>query len=273
MEIIYNIGASLISAIIVFGFMYLGKISFDYKAKKYYNADYQIEDEDNLAVAFRRAGLYLGIGIAMYASIKGSYLLQIFDGFLILGFLMLSIIICDKIIFNKIDNTEELKNKNIAVGIVEFGLLIGTGIIAYGSFEGQGPWYASAVFFVLGQALLVVMITIFNKIHDNLLTNISNNKDITSAILLSGIIIAYSLLLKAAVEGPFMGWTEDITAFLITAVSGLFMLLIFINKTVDKFFLKETNLKKELSESNNAALLVIVAIKIAIAFTISAVVI
>lgn len=272
MEILSNILQSFISAIIVFSFMFIAKKIFDYKAIKYYDADFEIEEKDNLAIAFRRSGLYLGIGIAMFASIKGSFLLQIIDGSLILMFLLISMFFCDKIIFKNINNTNELKNGNIAIGIAEFGILIGTSIIAFGSFEGSGPWYASSVFFILGQILLIGMIQIFNKIHKNILENIIN-KDISSAMLFSGMVIAYSLLLKAAVEGPFTGWIPDLEAFIISALSGLFMLLIFVNKTVDNLFFKATNIKKELAEKNKAAMLVIIAIKIAIAFTISSVVI
>lgn len=271
MELLINVVYSFISAIIVFGFMYLAKLLVDVRVKKIYNADIEIEEENNFAVALRRAGLYIGIAIAMFGAIKGSFFLQIIDGFIILSFMMISMTISEHIIFPKINNLEALKNKNIAVGIIEFSLYVATGIIAFASFEGHGPWYASIVFFILGQILLVAMTRIYEILHPNILKNIQENS-IASGILLGGIIIAYSMLLKAAVEGPFTSWTDDLIAFSISAILGLIMLLILANKAVDRLFLTGSNIKKELEEENPAALFVVVSVKIAIAYVISGVV-
>jgi uncharacterized membrane protein YjfL (UPF0719 family) len=229
----------------------------------HFNVTEHIEVKNNFALALRRAGLYIGISIGLLAVIGESYDVIVFDTLLIIGFFFLSLILIDKILLSNINNDEEIEKGNISVGITEFGLFIATGIITYASFNGEGPWYSSIVYFILGQIILFGIFYLVS--HKDEIAK--NNK--ASSIYAASILIAYSLILKAAIMGPFISWYTDLTAFAISAVSGVIMLLLLANKVIDKLFLPTSSIKKEIEEENYAALTLIGSLKIAIAIIVS----
>lgn len=262
-------GESLISAILVFIFIYATKIIMDLIVKSKYNANIEIEENNNMGIAFRRFGMYIGMGIAMYSSVN-SYLIQIMDGFLILIFMMIAVQIGDKITIPGVNNTNELKKGNVAVGIAEAGLFIATGIIAFGSFSGEGPWYSSIVFFLLSQIVLIIMARVFELIHGDVVPAIKEGNT-AAGLLLGGSMIAYALILKTAVAGNFISWEVDLISFGISVISGFILILLFANKVIDRLFLPGTTIKKEIEDRNVSAILVVVAMKFVVAFIISAV--
>ena len=144
--------------IIAFLALYMMKLVTDRFVKKYYQADVEISDNSNSAIAFRRAGLYIGFALGFAGSLGGSasstlideLLLQGLDFALISLFLLLSFFIADKVLLPHIDNTQALLENNQAVGVVEMGLYIATGIIASASFSGSGSVWDSTLFLLWG---------------------------------------------------------------------------------------------------------------------------
>ena len=282
MEIIIPFVQSIVYALSVFVFMFLAKKIADKRVSYLYNADYEIEIRENIAVALRRAGLYLGIAIGMYAAINSNGTatnfvadlgLQVFDGVLIMIFLFSAMFINDKIILKNINNDQALKDNNISVGLVEFGAYIATGLIAYGSFAGTGPWYTSIVFFILGQAALIIMVRIYESFTEYKPIDEVKEANVPAGLMLGGILVAYGFILKASIMGPFTGWITDLTAFAVSSVSGIVLLLLLANKAIDQFFLPGSNIHKEIAEDQDLSpIIVVVAVKIAIALIISAVV-
>lgn len=282
MDLLIYFVQSVIYALIVFLFIFIAKKIADKRVSVLYDADYEMAVSKNMAVSFRRAGLYMAIGIGMFAAVGAdngtsgffdNILLQSLDGFLIITFLFLAMYINDKFILKGINNDEALKNNNIAVGLVEFGAYIATGLIAYGSFADSGPWYSSIVFFILGQAVLIGMVLIYEYTTKfNIIEEIKKG-NIPAGLMIAGILIAYSLILKASVIGPFNGWGEDLTAFAISTISGILLLLIIANKAIENIFLPDTNIQKEIVEDQDIPpIIVVVAIKITLALIIGSVV-
>ncbi len=275
--ILYEIIQSVVFATIVFIFMWLAKKIADYNVKNIYNADHEIETAENMAVAFRRVGLYLAISIAMFGAINTnmkSYGIttQLIDGSLILVFLSIAMLINDKILLGAIDNSKALKEKNISVGITEMGNYIATGLIAYGSFVDIGPWYSSIVFFVLGQIMLVAMVKVYEYFSSYDALNEIQNGNVPAGLMISGTMIAYGLILKAAIAGPFISWSIDLQNFAISAFSGIIMLII-ANLIIDKVFLPNTTVYKEIKiDKDIPPIMVAVAVKIAVAIIIGAVI-
>ena len=73
--------------------------------------------------------------------------------------MMTSLFITDKAMLPKLNNTEELKKGNVAVGFVEFGTLIMTGILAYASIKGdEGGVLSSIIYFFVGQASIIFLV-------------------------------------------------------------------------------------------------------------------
>lgn len=267
-----TIWGSFVSAAIVFGFMYLTKIIMDKLVASKYDANWQIEENDNLAVALRRLGLYGGVAIAMLFTIGSDVVVQLIDGATIVAFMVIALLISEKIVFPSVDNTLALRDKNVALGFAEGGLFIATGIIAMGSMSGEGPWVSTIVFFALGQVVLLVAVKILEKIHSGLLKDIVAGNT-AAGIMLGGLTIAYALILKGAISGPFTGWEYDIGMFFLSTILGGILLFVFANTAIDKLFLPGTSIKKEIQEKNVAAISVVVTLKIAIAFIIGGAVI
>jgi len=282
MDLLIYFAQSMVYAVLVFLFIFLAKKIADKRVVALYDADHEIGSAKNMAVSFRRAGLYLAIGIGMFAaagadSARASFLdnllLQAIDGILIMIFLFCAMYINDKFILKNINNDEALQNNNIAVGLVEFGAYIATGLIAYGSFADSGPWYSSIVFFVLGQTVLVVMVLIYEYTSSIKVVEEIKKGNIAAGLMVAGILVAYSLILKASIIGPFSGWSEDLLAFVLSALSGILLLLIIANKAIENIFLPNTNLHKEIVvDQDIPPIIVVVAVKITLALVIGAVV-
>jgi len=276
---LYNFLTMIIFAVLTFSMIFIGKVILDKLTKKHYDADITIEKEDNFAIALRRGGFYFGIAIAMTASIlptEGllqSIIHQTLNGSLILMFLFMAMWSADKIVLKAIDNTIELKKGNISVGLVEAGLYISTGLIAYASFKGEdGPFISGIVFFILGQIMLFGIGKIYGYLNKDIFNKIYSG-NISAGLIVSGIMIAYAIILKTAICGEFVSWESDIQSFFVSAVVGILMLLLFANKVIDNLFLPTSKIEKEIQEDNYAAIFMIVSLKIAIALIIATVVI
>jgi uncharacterized membrane protein YjfL (UPF0719 family) len=289
---IMNFGQGFINVIIGLFFIWLVKIIDDWRTKDF-DDDTHIDD-GNIAIGLRRAGLYLGVAIAVSGTLSSTSngffldLVQLLiDGLIIVGFMFCSRFINDFIMLNHINNDEECIKKfyladgneltgNTAVGVVEAGMYIATGFILNGSFAGSGGTFfqgiASAVlFFILGQITLLFFGFLYENITPfNVRDEIKKN-NLAAGIGLGGILMALGIILKSSIAGPFTGWLNDIAGFGMYACFGIVMLLIF-RKAADVLLLPTTDITTEVTEDKNIAALIVVqsainAIAIIIAFS------
>ncbi len=288
-----NLGQGLIYVIIGFFFIYLVKRVDDYRTKDF-DEDTHIDD-GNVAVGLRRAGMYLGIAIALSGAMGGSskgLFLDIFqlliDGIIITGFMFTSRFVNDFIMLGHLNNDKECVKifqqpdgsevaGNTAVGMVEAGMFIATGFILNGSLAGGGGTFiqgiASAIlFFIVGQITLLIFGLLYELITPfNVRDEIKNN-NLAAGIGLGGILIALGIILMSSISGPFTGWSNDLASFGIYSLFGIVMLLIF-RKIADKLLLPTTDIATEVKEDKNVAALIVIqsavnAIAIIIAFSI-----
>jgi uncharacterized membrane protein YjfL (UPF0719 family) len=287
-----GLGQGLIYVIIGLFFIFLVKKIDDFRTKDF-DDDTHIDD-GNIAVGLRRAGLYLGIAIALSGAMegnsKGFFLdtVQLFiDGIIITGFMFSSRFINDSIMLGNINNDKEcIKNfqqpdgnevtGNTAVGMVEAGMYIATGFILNGSLSGGGGTFiqgitSAVLFFIVGQITLLIFGLLYELITPfNVREEIKKN-NLAAGIGLGGILIALGIILKASISGPFTGWSNDLASFGIYAAFGIIMLLIF-RKVADLLLLPTTDIATEVKEDKNVAALIVVqsainAIAIIIAFS------
>jgi len=273
-------------------FIWLVKKVDDWRTKEF-DDDAHIDD-GNVAVGLRRAGLYLGIAIALSGAMGGAskgFFLDVIqlliDGLVITGLMFSSRFANDFIMLGHINNDEECVKVfqqpdgkevvgNTAVGMVEAGMYIATGFILNGSLSGAGGTFfqgiASAIlFFIMGQITLLIfgllyeLITPFNVRHE-----IENN-NLAAGIGLGGILMALGIILMSSISGPFTGWANDLAGFGIYAFFGIVMLLIS-RAVIDRLLLPTTDIATEVKEDRNIAALIVVvsainAIAIIIAFS------
>ncbi len=288
-----GLGQGLIYVIIGLFFIWLVKRADDFRTKDF-DDDTHIDD-GNVAVGLRRAGLYLGIAIALSGAMKGDsngifldIIQLVVDGFIITGFMFASRFINDLIMLGNLNNDKECIKTfqqpdgsevtgNTAVGMVEAGMYIATGFILNGSLSGGGGTFiqgiASAIlFFIVGQITLLIFGLLYELITPfNVRDEIKNN-NLAAGIGLGGVLIALGIILMSSISGPFTGWGNDLAGFGIYAVFGIAMLLIF-RKIADKLLLPTTNIATEIKEDKNVAALIVIqsavnAIAIIIAFSI-----
>lgn len=250
----------IVYAMIVFGYMVLLNIIMNHRMKKIYDAEAEIS-RGLTSLALRRAGLQLGLGIAMLGVLSGKshpdFTTDVIDtlsyGLLALFFILSSQFMTDKVILAKMDNNLEIKKGNEAVGIVEFSVAILTGTIAYASIYGDGgDWISSIIYFILGQATAALLVFAFEKItyKNNLIQGIANG-ELASAHYLAGKIIAFALILLSVIKGN--GGTADIVteliSFSVTTVFAIVFLYV-MELLIDWLILTKVDVDEALTANN-----------------------
>ena len=233
------------------------------KWMKDFSTPYKISDEltqeDNLAVAVTMCGYYIGPAAIFVGALLGpsqgftSDLVMV-GGYSILGliFLNLSRFINDKVILKEFCNIEQLtKEHNVAVGAVQFGTYLATGLIAAGAVTGTGGGIDTAVvFFVLGQLSLLLFVRIYDfftaySVHEEL-----GKKNLAAGAALGGNLVALSIIVLNGVAGSFVSWTENIIYLAIVNVVA-FVFLLVVRFLMDKLIIPRDALSREIIEDRN----------------------
>ncbi len=256
----------------------LMKVILDFRSGKLYKADEQIAG-GNMAVGFRRSGAQLGLAIAMVGVLSGAssggfvndLVMTASYGLLAVGFMLVSLLVTDRAVLPNVNNTEELKEGNLAIGLVEFGTLVMTGIIAYASIKGdEGGFISSLVYFVAGQVTVVLLVIAYEKVFArkvNLVQSIVDN-NLSAGIYLSGKIIAYGLILQSAIVSQTNVGTASLSTqaleFAAAAFSGMIMLYLF-ELLIDRFIVTATKFSDIIKNDQQVAALQLSLAKIGMA--------
>jgi uncharacterized membrane protein YjfL (UPF0719 family) len=254
------------------------KYALNAKTSKYYNADEEI-NKGNFAVGFRRIGAHLGLSIGMMGAFSGTasqsftqdFISTAIYGLIVTCYIITSLLITDKLALPGVDNNTQLKKGNTSVGIVEFSMLISTGILAFASVYGDGgTLLASMIYFAIGQSTLLAIIVCVEKTKKhNLIKSIEEGK-ISSGIYLGGKIIAYSLILKSAIAGNAVeaSFTSLAIEYIVLAISGIILLYI-LEWILDLIILTATDVKTLLAEDKIVPSMIISTVKIGLALVLS----
>ena len=178
-------GIYILYAFVYMAFMLSLKYALNFMSAKHYNADEELAG-GNLAAGLRRTGAQLGLAIAFMGLLSGPSNTSIVQDFITTGiygalavcFMLSSLVFTDRLVIPGVNNTQAIKGNNIAVGIVEFGMLVGTGIIANSSIVGEGGGMVSSLcYFLAGQITLVALVLFYEKIisrNFNIIESIGN---------------------------------------------------------------------------------------------------
>jgi len=227
------------------------KYILNLKTIGHYSADDQIVG-GNMAVGLRRSGAQLGLAIAMVGVMSGTnnpdwvadITNSIIYGFVAIAFIITSLFVTDKVLLPSVDNTNELKNGNIAIGFVEFGSLVMTGILAYASIKGdEGGIVSSIIYFIAGQVTLALLVLFYEKVLAKNINPVARVQEanLSAGVYLSGKIIAYGLILQSAVAGNDAATTtEAAVEFILAAGAGMLILYVF-EWLIDLLIITSTN--------------------------------
>jgi len=229
------VGYMIIYLILAIGMRFI----LNFRYAQAYSAD-DVMKEGNMAVGFRRSGAQLGLAISMIGVMSGSshadLIQDVLDtslyGVMAVFFMVFSLIITDKAVLHRLNNTHELKNGNVAVGLVEFGTLIMTGILAYASITGDtGGIWSSIIYFVAGQIMLISLVAAYENILGKRLNLIQKITDgnLSAGMYLGGKVICYGLIIQSAIvgNGDVSSYTQSIINFLIISIAGMILLYLF----------------------------------------------
>lgn len=253
--------------------VYIGNLFANMRVSGLYNANHELTENNNMALALRRTGLIIGLAIPI-SSILGldavtldHVLYSLRDAIVAIALLFAALYIADKVLLPCADADEEIKNKNIAVGIMEFGLLVATGLVMQGSFSGHGVWYSAIVFFLLGQIVLVGTVKLYARYV--LKVNGSVSQKPTVAILMASYLIGLGMILRVSILGDFVSWEKDLFSFALWTLLGAILLALLSTSIIDKLFFPTTSIRQEIEDENIAGMLYTGAIKIAVSILIA----
>jgi uncharacterized membrane protein YjfL (UPF0719 family) len=261
---IENYGIYIVYALLYLVIATIMKYMLNLKTVEHYKADEEIS-KGNLAVGLRRSGAQFGLAIAMIGVFSGSSTADFMKdllvtsgyGFLAMGFMLTSLLVTDRLILSKIDNTAALKDGNVAVGFIEFGILVMTGILAYASIKGDsGGVLSSIVYFVAGQITLVLLVLIYEHLlakNYNPVENILKG-NLSAGIYMAGKVIAYGFILQSAIVGdsPYKNITDAALTYIEAAVAGMLILYIF-EILIDWLIITSTDVKKIIQDDQIVA--------------------
>lgn len=273
-------GIYVLYAFVYMAFMLVLKYALNFMAAKHYNADEELAG-GNLAAGLRRTGAQLGLAIAFMGLLAGTsneslatdLMTTGIYGALAVVFMLSSLIFTDRLVTPGIDNTKEIKGNNIAVGIVEFGMLVGTGIIAYSSIIGEGGGILSSLcYFIAGQITLVALVLFYEKVISrdfNIIESIGD-RNTASGIYIGGKLIAYALILKSAIAGNTADASLSymMSEYLLLAVTGMIFLYVF-EYFIDLLIITSSNVKEILLEDRMVPALQLSVAKIGMALILS----
>ena len=248
----------IITAIILLAGFYLiffiGKITHDLLHREY-NLTKELVEKDNPALAFSLAGYYLGLVLCIGGVLAGpgnSLVEDLIDlgiyGFLSIILLNLSWFLCDKLILYKFKiNDELIRDHNQGTGAVSAGVSIASGLLVYGAVAGEGGniWTA-VIFWAIGQLMLVLAGLAYNLITSYDIHAEIEKDNVAAGISFAGAIVAVGIIVGLAAEGDFESWSEDLTDFIIIALTGL-VILPLVRVLTDKILLPTVKLSHEIA--------------------------
>lgn len=238
-----------------------------------YSLNKQLTRQDNLAVALTMAGYYLGVAAVFVGAFSGPSYGFIKDVTLVgaysllgIAFLNLSRFVNDRVILPRFSVREQLIDKhNIAVGAVQFGVYLATGLVAGGAVTGTGGGVVTALaFFVLGQLSLLLFTRLYEyttpyRIHESL-----EEGNIAVGVALGGTLVALGIIVTNGVALDFTGWGENLLSLLKANVFA-FVLLPALRFGMDKLVIPGDELSREVMEDKNIGAGVLEAV-VAISF-------
>jgi len=297
-----EIWLAVVFVVILIAFMYVIKIVRNIITP--FDDDEEVEEKSNLAVGLRRAGLYIGLGLAIVGVVTGvraeadgraldaaigaiaGITLEVdeigvaeevarvaLNGAIAVGLLILVGFFNDLVILRRIDNNQEVGKGNLAVGLVEAGGYVAAGLVLQGAFTGEGGGIASAIAFtMLGQIALFAMYGVYQWITPFDVTAEIKGANPAAGIAVAGMLVALGIILRASLAGPFEGWLIDLATFGFYAIASIILLMI-VRLVTDRLFLPNTNLATEIVRDRNPAALslaygTIIAVALVVSFAI-----
>ncbi len=231
-----------------------------------------ITEANNTALSLRLAGLCLGLALGLSAPLSAPSRDLAADlaglalsGLLMLGLLFVARLLNERLLVRGLDNTAEILQGNLAVGLVELGSLLASGLVLRGAFTGSGALLSGVVFFLLGQAALVVFFLVMEWLSPYRDQEELAKGNLALGLHQAGMLLCLGMVLSACVAGDFSNWSRDLAEFAYAAGKGMLLLLLF-SWLTDRALLRRTTMAQEIARDQNpAAVLTCLGVKLSLA--------
>jgi uncharacterized membrane protein YjfL (UPF0719 family) len=246
--------SGLILIIAFFIIFLIGKLVND-GLHRDYKITYELVEKDNAALALAMVGYYCGLVIALSGILVGTSVSLIDDlldlsiyGIESILLLNISWYICDKIILSKFNVTDELiRDHNQGTGAVLAGVCIASGFVIFGAVQGEGgSIWTVAVFWLIGQVILIISGWVYNAILPYDLHAEIEKDNVAAGVSFAGALISIGVIIGLAAEGEFESWAENLPSFIGYTILGL-ILLPLIRLMPDKVLLPTVKLTDEIA--------------------------
>lgn len=236
----------------------------------------------NMGFYIRNSAYMLGFAIAISSSFLSNGmefditypLFAAIDMAIVLSLLYLSIKINNKFILSGINNDKMILQGNLSIPIIEAGTIIATSIILFSSMYGEGKYIDALLFFVLGQGALFLMFKIYERStrFDDLKLIEDNN--ISISLVLFSVIVGFSLIIATSIFGDSseIGILEDIISFVYVFLFSVILLIIFLNRLLDKLFFPSHIIEEEIEKDNISVVLPYSIMKLSIIIIIAVII-
>ena len=224
--------AGLIYLVVVLVLVVVGKWVYDALHRGFVLRT-ELLEKNNFAMALTVAGYYLGLAIVLGGVVSGpgsgvlteDVIDLVVFGLVAIVLLNLSGWINDTIIFSKFDNQKEIvEDRNTGMGAIEGGNHIAVGLITAGALSGEGGLLSGAVFWVLGQAGLIVAGLLYNRMTSFDLHEQIEKDNAAVGVAFAGVLIGFGNIIRLAGEGDFVSWSQNLSEFGYYAIVGLVLL-------------------------------------------------
>ena len=189
-----------------------------------------LTDHDNPAIGVAVAGYLFSViwTITVLLSSPGSGFWQDILDVLLYGVLGIALLTAVSLItcrfFLGLHVREQLEGRNVAAAIVVAGVYVATSFTYSGALDGEGGGFGILLlFFVLGQAALLIMTYVFRWLtaYDDVQEIASGN--IAAGLALAGLLVAMGIIVGNAASGDFTSLGDSLVSFLL----ALLVFLIF----------------------------------------------
>lgn len=242
----------------------LAKIAKDFMTP--FKLDAELTAKDNPALGLSVTGYYLGVmavflgvladtgdeAIQYSAQAFGYDLLEVLlysmGGIVLLN---LSRVVVDKLILPRFSTRKEIiEDRNVGTGAVEFGNYVTSGLIIAGALNGEGNALTALVFFLLGEAALILFARIYQAITNYDLHAEIERDNAAAGVAFAGNMMAIGIVLLKGLKGDFVGWAENLSGFAVYSVAGC-LLLFLVRWAADLFILPGATFDEEIAKDRN----------------------
>jgi len=269
-EFLLSTVEAIVYILTAFLILFVGKVVYNLLHKNI-NVKSELVDKDNFAFSVSHTGYLIGLVLAVGGSIVGpsnGFVNDIIDiaiyGGLGIVLLNLSLFINDKVILRKFSAEKEIiQDRNVGTGVIEAASSIASGLIIYGAITGESSSLAhglttAVVFWLLGQLILILTSYVYNLITPYNIHEEIEKDNVAVGIGVAGSLVAIANIIRFAIEGDFVGWTNVLSEVGVDVLLGLILLPI-IRLIADKVLLPGAKLTDEIvnqEKPNNGAALI-----------------